>query len=234
MKRSLLTFLLPLLLLAAVAYRAAPTLSAQSGSNNRGKTSQNNRGKGTNNAQAPTMDCEQMAAASRGSMSVESCKQMMASMQAYQNATSDPSASQPGDDTMTCEQIMAEMKQQPITAPDQAKVAEAQQATAALQAKAAENQAEGNKLAAQQTAENVASHVADQFLPNSVQAARAAAQQKQQDALNEKIQKETAPIAERSTTATASLMTDMTQQLTANPRMAKLVQMASAKHCKQQ
>jgi hypothetical protein len=234
MKRSSLTFLLPLLLLAVVAYHIAPVLSAQSGSNNRDKTSQNNRGKGTNKAQPPTMDCEQMAAASRGSMSVESCKQMMASMQAYQNASADPSASRPGDDKMTCEQIIAEMKQQPITPPDQAKVAEAQQATDAMQKKLAEDQAEVNRIVAQQTAENVASHVADQFLPNSVLAAKAAAQQKQQDAAKEKMEKETAPVAERSTAATAALATDMGQQLTANPRMAKLVQMSSAKHCKQQ
>ena len=234
MKRSSLTFLLPLLLLAVVAYHATPVLSAQSGSNNRGKTSQNNRGKGTNNAQPTTMDCEQMAAASRGSMSVESCKQMMASMQAYQTATADPSASRPGDDKMTCEQIIAEMKQQPITVPDQAKVAEAQQATDAMQKKLAEDQAEVDKIAAQQTAENLASHVADQFLPNSVLAAKAAAQQKQQDAAKEKMEKETAPVVERSTAATAGLATDMGQQLTTNPRMAKLVQMASAKHCKQQ
>jgi uncharacterized protein (DUF2164 family) len=103
-----------------------------------------------------------------------------------------------------------------------------------MQQKNAENQAEVNKLVAQQTAESVASHVADQFLPNSVQAARAAAQQKQQDAAKEKMEKETAPIAERSTAATAALVGDVTQQLTTNPRLAKLVQMASAKGCKQQ
>lgn len=231
MKRSSITAVLSLLLLAVVVYQGAPAVSAQSGSNNRSKTA---RGKSPNNAQAPNMDCEQMAAASRGSMSVESCKQMMASMQAYQNATADPSASRPGDDKMTCDQIAAEMKQQPITPPDQAKVAEAQQAVTALQQKTAEDQAEAAKLQAQQSAENLASHVADQFLPNSVQAAKAAAQQKQQDAMKEKMEKETAPIAERSTAATAALVSDMGQQISANPRMAKLVQMASAKHCKMQ
>jgi hypothetical protein len=52
-------------LLAVVAYRAAPVLSAQSGSNDRGKTSHNNRGKGTNNAQPPTMDCGSERVAAR-------------------------------------------------------------------------------------------------------------------------------------------------------------------------
>ena len=234
MKRSSIAVLLPLLFLIVVAlFHAAPGLSAQSGSSDRGKASGNNRGRNASNAQPPAMDCEQMAAASHGSMSVESCKQMMESMQGYQKAASDPSASRPGDDKMTCDQIMAEMKQQPMTAPDKNKVAAAQASTAAFQQKMAEDQAEANALAAKQTAENLASHVADQFLPNSVEAAKAAAQQKEQDALKAKVEKETAPIAAQSTAATAAVMGDIGQQVTSNPRLAKLVQMASARHCKQ-
>jgi hypothetical protein len=227
MKRPSLAFATSLLLLAVVGYHATPAVSAQS--NDRGKSSSGKKG---SNAQAP-MDCEQMAKDSRGSISVDTCKQMMATMQAYQNATSDPSASRPGDDKMTCDQIMAEVKQQQFTKPDQAKVADAQVATDALRKKTAENQAEANALAAKQSAENLASTVADQFLPNSVLAARAKEQQKEQDKLNAKIEKETTPLAERSTAATASLVSDVGQQVAANPRLAKLMQMASAKKCKQ-
>jgi hypothetical protein len=99
--------------------------------------------------------------------------------------------------------------------------------------KTAENQAEGHALAAKQSAENLASTAVDQFLPNSVLAARAKEQQKEQDRLNAKIEKDTTPLAERSTAATASLVSDVGQQVTANPRLAKLMQMASAKKCKQ-
>ena len=233
MKRPSLTFAVSLLLLAVVApYHATPAASAQSDSNDRGKASRGKRGSGSN-AQAPAMDCEQMAKDSRGSVSVDTCKQMMATMQAYQNAASDPSASRPGDDKMTCDQITAEMKQQQFTKPDQAKVAEAQTATDALMKKTAETQAEANALAARQSAENLASTAADQFLPNAVQAAKAKAQEKEQDALKEKALKETTPLAERSTAATASLASDVGQQVAANPRLAKLIQMASAKRCKQ-
>jgi hypothetical protein len=225
MKRTSPVFAVSLLLLAVAGYYAAPAASAQS--NDRGKS-----GKKGGNTQAP-MDCEQMAKDSHGSVSVDTCKQMMATMQAYQNATSDPSASRPGDDKMTCDQIMAEVKQQQFTKPDQAKVAEAQAANDALMKKTAENQAEGNALAAKQSAENLASTAVDQFLPNSVLAARAREQQKEQDKLNAKMEKETTPLAERSTAATASLVSDVGQQVTANPRLAKLMQMASAKKCKQ-
>ena len=232
MKRSSITVLLLLLIFVAFSH-ATPGLSAQSGSGDRGKASGNNRGRNANNAQPPAMDCEQMAAASRGSMSVESCKQMMEAMQGYQKAASDPSASRPGDDKMTCDQIMAEMKQQQITAPDKDKVAAAQTSNAALQQKMAEDQAEANALAAKQTAESLGSHVADQFLPNSVLAAKAEAQQKEQDALKAKVEKETAPIAAQSTASTAAVVGDIGQQVSSNPRLAKLIQMASARHCKQ-
>jgi hypothetical protein len=227
MKRPSLTFAISLLLLAVVGSHATPAASAQ---DDRGKTSK--RGNASN-TQAPPMDCEKMAKDSRGSVSVETCKQMMATMQAYQNATSDPSASRPGDDKMTCDQIVAEVKQQQFTKPDQAKVAQAQAANDALMKKTAENQAEGNALAAKQSAENLASTGVDQFLPNSVLAARAKEQQKEQDALNAKVEKETTPLAERSTAATASLVGDVGQQVASNPRLAKLMQMASAKKCKQ-
>jgi hypothetical protein len=233
MKRPSFAFGLSLLLLAVVAsFQATPAASGQRDSNDRGKTSRGKRGDASD-AQAPAMDCEKMAKDSRGSVSVDTCKQMMATMQAYQKAASDPSASRPGDDKMTCDQITAEVKQQQFTAPDQAKVAEAQTATDALMKKTAENQAEGNALAAKQSAENLASTAADQFLPNAVLAARAKAQQKEQDALNAKIEKETTPLAERSTAATASLVSGVGQQVASNPRLAKLMQMASAKRCKQ-
>ena len=174
-----------------------------------------------------------MAKDSRGSISVDTCRQMLATMQAYQSAASDPSASRPGDDKMTCDQIMAEVKQQQFTKPDQAKVAEAQTATDALMKKTAENQAEANALAAKQSVENLASTAVDQFLPNSVLAARAKEQQKEQDKLNAKVEQETAPLAERSTAATASLVGDVGQQVASNPRLAKLIQMSSARKCKQ-
>ena len=233
MKRIPVACALSLLLLAVVApFHATPAAAAQSDAGDRGKKP---RGKAPNggDAQAPPMDCEKMAKESRGSISVDSCKQMMATMQAYQKATSDPSASRPGDDKMTCDQIVAEIKQQPFTRPDQAKVADAQGATDALMKKTAEDQAAVNALVAKQSAENISTIAVDQFLPNSVQAARAKEQQREQAELNAKIEKETAPLAERSIAATASLASDVGQQVSSNPRLAKLMQMASAKRCKQ-
>ena|SRR5215831_12500858 len=91
------------------------SLCAHAQSDTPSKDSKRNRSK--SGAPPPDMNCEQMSASSRGAISVEACKQMMAAQQAYTAAASDPSASRPGDDKLTCEQIAAEMKQQPLTPP---------------------------------------------------------------------------------------------------------------------
>lgn len=176
-----------------------------------------------------TMTCEQMSAASHGSVSVEACKQMMAAQQAYTAAASDPSASRPGDDKMTCEQIAAEMKQQPFTAPDQAKVAEAQTATGELQKQMDKNQKEATALVIKESAEE---SLVTRLVPvNAVASAETKRIQAEQDALNQKIAKETQPKAERTFNALGDLTGDVTKQITANPRLARLYQLSTQKRC---
>ena len=46
--------------------------------------------------------------------------------------------------------------------------------------------------------------------------------------------KEQAPKAERSISATADMVADMTKQAASNPRLARLIQLASQKNCKVQ
>ena len=176
-----------------------------------------------------TMTCEQMSAASHGSVSVEACKQMMAAQQAYTAAASDPSASRPGDDKMTCEQIAAEMKQQPFTAPDQANVTEAQTALDDLQKQIDKDKAEGTALVIKETAEE---SLASKLVPvNAVAAADTKRIRAEQDTLNQKIAKETQPKVELSFNALGGLTEDVTKQIAANPRLARLYQLSTQKHC---
>jgi hypothetical protein len=193
-------------------------------------SSKDNKRKKSQNATPPsTMTCEQMSAASHGSVSVEACKQMMAAQQAYTSAASDPSASRPGDDKMTCEQIAAEMKQQPFTAPDQAKVTEAQTAAGDLQKQIDKDKAEGTALVAKETAEE---SLVSRVVPvNAVAAAEAKRIQAEQDTLNQKIAKETQPKFERTFNALGGLTEDVTKQIAANPRLARLYQLSTQKHC---
>ena len=193
-------------------------------------SSKDNKRKKSQNATPPsTMTCERMSSASHGSVSVEACKQMMAAQQAYTAAASDPSASRPGDDKMTCEQIAAEMKQQPLTAPDQAKVTEAQTAAGDLQKQIDKDKAEGTALVAKETAEE---SLVSRVVPvNAVAAAEAKRIQAEQDTLNQKIAKETQPKFERTFNALGGLTEDVTKQIAANPRLAVLYQLSTRKRC---
>lgn len=177
----------------------------------------------------PAMSCEQIAAASHGSVTVEACKQMMGAQQAL-DAASDPTAARPGDDKMTCDQIAAEMKQQPITPPDQAKVTEAQAATADFKTTADKEQKEVTALIVKETAEQ---SLVSKLVPvNAAGAAETKRIEAEQKATNERIAKEMTPKAERMVSASADLIGDVGKQMSANPRMARLFQLATQKQCK--
>jgi hypothetical protein len=221
-------------LAAAPPYGAAPTAAAQTPSSGQ-SGGRSGSGKGASNSGMPAnMTCEQISAASRGAITVEACKQMMGAQQANEAALADPRASRPGDDKMTCDQIAAEFKQQSITPPDKAKVAEAQAAASDLQATLAKQQKEVAEHVAAQSATNVATTVADAFAPNAVLAAKAKKTEEENKKFGERLAAESAPKEQRATDATANIMSDMGKQLTANPRMARLIQLAMQKSCKMQ
>jgi hypothetical protein len=188
----------------------------------------------------PGMDCDKIAALPGAPMSVESCRKMQGAQQAYNTALVDPSASRPGDEQMSCDQIVAELKQQQYKTPDQAKVAEGRAASAELQTKLARQEAEVTAIVAKQTAEMEAATAADQAAAMATaglaRPQTAMAVQKQHDAENkatgERMAKERAPQEKILTTNTADLAGDAGQQLASNPRLARLVQLASAKNCK--
>jgi hypothetical protein len=212
--------------------RAAATQTASSaGSGGRGQSGRGNRDAPPNQGMPPNMDCEQMAAISRGTFTVESCTQMLGAQKARDSALADPRASRPGDDKMTCDEIAAEIKQQPIKTADAAKVAEAQAATADFQRTAAKQQAEVNATAAKDAAEELAKTPKSLFEPNAVAAAEAKKKEAEQKAKGERMAAEMKPKAEREMTAGANLVGDFGKQLEDNPRLAKLFEMATQKHC---
>jgi hypothetical protein len=182
-----------------------------------------------NAAPPPDMNCEQMSASSRGAITVEACKQMMAAQHAYTAAASDSSASRPGDDEMTCDQIAAEIKQQPLTSPDKATVAEAQAATDDFKTTAEKQQKEATELAVKETAEE---SLLSRLAPtNAVAAAESKRIEEEQKKQNERMTKEQAPKAERMFNSFGDLTGDLGKQIAANPRLARLYQLATQKRC---
>jgi len=193
---------------------------------------------GTANGGMP--DCDQIAKNKYAHTSKESCEQMTQAKQAYDAAASDPSAQRPGDEQMTCEQIFAELKQQSFTKPDQTKVAAAQSAVSSERSQLAKDQAEVNKTIAEESAAMAAAAATDRAtelatggIVNPNRTGKLAEKfDKENRAKGERMAEARAPTERKVMSSTASLMSDAGQQLTANPRMARLMQLANAKRCK--
>jgi len=215
--------------------RAQSGDASNNDNNKRGRGNQPppNSGMPPNGGMPPGMDCEQMAAASHGMVTVESCKQINAAGKAYNDALNDPRASKPGDDKITCDQIAAEIKQQPFTPPDQAKVAEAQAALKDQQDTMKKQAREASQEMAKENAEMMAA--ARLAWVSNYLAAKAEEKVTQgQKEMNARFEKEMQPKAQRTMNATGDMITDAAKQLADNPRLAKLVFMADQKRCKLQ
>jgi hypothetical protein len=186
------------------------------------------------------MDCAKLASMPNAPMSLESCEKLQGTQQAYSQAASDPSAQRPGDEQMSCAQITAELKQQQYTAQDKTKVAELDATTKEQQkilkkeeAILAKRQAEAQAAVAAATAADTATELATGGLVSG-HALRAV--EKTLDAQDkvekERVMREDMPTTQKMISQTAGLGADFGQQLQSNPRLARLIQLADAKHCK--
>ena len=187
-----------------------------------------------------SMDCARLASMPNAPMSVEACEKLQGTQQAYNQSASDPSAQRPGDEQMTCTQITAELKQQQYTVQDKKKVAELDATTKEQQkiikkeeAILAKRQAEAQAAVAAATAADTATELATGGL---VSGHALNAVEKTLDAQDkvekERVMREDLPTTQKMISQTADLGADFGQQLQANPRLARLMQLADAKHCK--
>jgi hypothetical protein len=185
-------------------------------------------------------DCAQIASMPNAPVTLEACQKMTAAQQQYQAAASDPSAARPGDEQMSCAQIMAEMQQQQISAPDKGKVAAAQTAVLAEQSINAKQAAEAAKQQAKDQAEVDAASAVDratELATMGVVRGRALEhtekmQEVEHQEMKERMAKERNPTDQKMIGTTADVTSDVASQLAANPRLARLVQLAGAHHCK--
>ncbi|MBS0396314.1 MAG: hypothetical protein JSR54_16975 [Proteobacteria bacterium] len=189
---------------------------------------------------APQIDCAKIAAMPHSGMSLETCQQMLAAKQAYDASAADPAAQRPGDAQMSCEQIAAEMRAQPWQAPDQAKVAEGQAAAQGFQGKMKEQQAEVAAVAARDNAELAAARVADLkvqvatagIVQGQVTKRVVQAQEAEHKVIGERMAAEREPYEKRLTGSVGNVIGDATQQLNANPRLARLMELSREKKCR--
>jgi hypothetical protein len=180
------------------------------------------------------VDCDLVAANPSSGMDKASCEAMNKAAADYNSAQNDPAGARPGDDAETCDQIKAELMQQPFTAPNAQHVAAAQAATTDFRAKTAVIQGEAAAAAAAETATATAAGAVSQVNPIAGRAAAAAVQAQQaatQQALSAQAKATLTPAMRNVTSSTVSVMGDMTPQLTQNPRMAHLMAMSNARRC---
>ena len=141
---------------------------------------------------------------------------------------------------MTCAQITAELKQQQYAVQDKKKVAELtattkeeQQIIKKEEAILAKRQAEAQAAVAAATAADTATELATGGL---VSGHALNAVEKTLDAKDkvekERVIREDLPTYKTMNSQTADLGSDFGQQLQANPRLGRLMQLADSKHCK--
>lgn len=176
--------------------------------------------------------CDQMAAMPNAPMSPEACRSMLGMAQGMKTSGSDPSAMRPGDETLSCDQINAEMRSvaRPMVSAETG--AQARAAADAQMALMQKQQAEQKALIAGQMAVGVGA-AALGMVPGGGYAAMAAQQamMAQQQAFAEKQAKEAAPVRAQTSQALTATTTEMTQAMRENPRFARLMNMSIEKSC---
>ncbi|RYZ73153.1 MAG: hypothetical protein EOP91_06080 [Lysobacteraceae bacterium] len=176
---------------------------------------------------AAAVDCAQLAAMPNAPITVEACEAQKAAFGNLGAAAAAPGGARPGDASMTCAQIIAELQASRFAGVSAQTAAEGVAAGEQLREAMASNQARAVGLAAAQTAGTAAASVA----PNAVQGAGAMQHEAEQAALRRAAMAEIRPAQTRVGLANAASAQDLANSLQANPRAAALIQMAAARNC---
>lgn len=179
-------------------------------------------------------DCAQIASMPNAPVSFEACQKMAGAQQAYDRALADPSAARPGDEQMSCEQILAELRQQQISAPDKATAAEATAAATQEQALLKKHIAENTAIMAEEQAKVDAAAAVDRATGGLTNTAGAAAEAAQARArvVGKRQAEERRPTEQKLLGGVADLGVGAAQQLASNPRLGRLMQLAQSHGCK--
>jgi hypothetical protein len=181
----------------------------------------------------PQIDCKAVAGRPGSPMSVEQCERQQSVTNSMQQALSTPGGERPGDDKMTCEQIVAELQQQPPM-PGVSPENRAESVAAGNALKSAQDAAmtDAQATMALGTAPTAAAAVASTLPGGGVFASSAmAAQAGRQQALVARHSPAMNDARNRAMTANANSMVDVTSMMQANPRFARLAMLAGMRGC---
>jgi len=187
----------------------------------------------------PQVDCAAIAQVPNSPMTVESCRQMMAAAQAFSRAAKDERGARAGDEAMSCADIEREMASLSGVGLSENARRENAQAARAYQQQVAGQMQEAAAAGASATVAVTTAHAADAAttLATGGLVNLGLARATQQSALQasrtmgERMAEERKPQEERLYQAVTQSSTTMAAQLEANPRYARLVQLAGMREC---
>jgi hypothetical protein len=178
----------------------------------------------------PKLDCSSAAARSAG-LSAEACRALNESSASASDAReASAGAARPGDEQMSCDAIIAELKTLPVSGVSPATAAEAQAAGEAMRKELHQQQAEAAGAMAAGTAATAAASTAAAAGAQGADAALLAGQvaaQSKAAANAARMQ----PLRDRATQATAAAVAELHAGMQANPRFGRLIELAGAKGC---
>jgi len=161
-------------------------------------------------------------------MSVATCEQMLKMQAEMMGAINAPGGERPGDDQLTCAQIVEEMKATRAAGVSQGNASEGAAAAEDLKAKMQRAQAEAAALSATQGARSAGAAVVPGNAPGQAAAMASLAEQK---ALQDRSNARLNPARERAIQANANSMGDLSRSMRENPRFARLIKLAGERNC---
>ena len=173
------------------------------------------------------LDCSMLKRQPMPTMSVEDCEAMKASQAALSGAVATPGGERPGDEAMTCEQIIDEMRSSNFAGVSVDTANESKAAGEELQSTYERRNEMAQAMAARQTAATAAASLG----PNAVQGAVAAANSAEQQALAADATRDMRGARGRAMAANSASALELSANLQANPRFARLMQLVMAKNC---
>ncbi len=190
---------------------------------------------------ASQVDCSALAATPNSPMSVETCRQMMSGAQQSEAALKDPRGARPGDEAMSCQDIAKEMGTMHGIGLSDASRREGSTAASQYQAVVGSQMAQlhaqgvaGAVTTSAAAAADLAAQLATGglFNPHAAQTVQQAALA-QSRVQGERMAEERRPAEQRMFNAAGNNTAEMAQQMQANPRFSRLVNLAMAKDCKE-
>ncbi len=175
--------------------------------------------------------CEQLGRMPNAPISVEACKAMLGMGTRLQSDAVDPSARRPGDESMTCTAIFAELKTLAGAGISDAGVAKAEAAVAGGTAMVTRQTLQLSAFIIETYALGLVAGAVGAYTPNFVGAALAAAWQARAAGLGATMAAEQASLRAPLSEAMLANLGELGESMRANPRFARLMQLGAGKEC---